>query len=124
MKLPAVARDHAIVWQQCVHVCVAAVPGRAGPKKEAGPSHLVVSPLRLRPALTALACVDRVQVDGGVNADTAQLAAEAGANVVVAGSAVFGAKEGLALAIGRIKAPLLQALQGAQQQRQLAGACV
>lgn len=34
-----------------------------------------------------------VEVDGGVNADTAKLCREAGADVLVAGSAVYGAKD-------------------------------
>ncbi len=35
----------------------------------------------------------RIEVDGGVNADTIELAAEAGADVFVAGSAVYGADD-------------------------------
>jgi ribulose-phosphate 3-epimerase len=34
-----------------------------------------------------------IEIDGGINADTAVLAREAGATVLVAGSAVFGAKD-------------------------------
>lgn len=34
-----------------------------------------------------------IEVDGGLSADTIDVAAEAGANVIVAGSAVFGAKD-------------------------------
>ena len=34
-----------------------------------------------------------VQVDGGINAETAKIAAAAGANVLVAGSSIFGAKK-------------------------------
>lgn len=34
-----------------------------------------------------------IQVDGGINAETAKIAAAAGANVLVAGSSVFGAKD-------------------------------
>ncbi|MDD3419531.1 MAG: ribulose-phosphate 3-epimerase [Candidatus Gastranaerophilales bacterium] len=33
-----------------------------------------------------------IQVDGGINADTAKLVIEAGANILVAGSSVYGAK--------------------------------
>ena len=33
-----------------------------------------------------------IQVDGGINAETVEIAAAAGANVFVAGSAVFGAE--------------------------------
>ena len=38
----------------------------------------------------------RVQVDGGVDADTIAACAEAGADTFVAGSAVFGAEEAAA----------------------------
>jgi ribulose-phosphate 3-epimerase len=40
-----------------------------------------------------------VEVDGGINHQTARLVVEAGANVLVAGSAVFDSKEGISAAI-------------------------
>jgi ribulose-phosphate 3-epimerase len=40
-----------------------------------------------------------VEVDGGINTETAALVAEAGANVLVAGSAVFDSKAGVGAAI-------------------------
>jgi ribulose-phosphate 3-epimerase len=40
-----------------------------------------------------------VEVDGGINNETARLVVEAGADVLVAGSAVFDSKEGIAAAI-------------------------
>ena len=40
-----------------------------------------------------------VEVDGGINNQTARLVVEAGANVLVAGSAVFDSKDGIAAAI-------------------------
>ena len=40
-----------------------------------------------------------VEVDGGVNLETARLVAEAGADILVAGSAVFDSKDGVAAAI-------------------------
>jgi ribulose-phosphate 3-epimerase len=40
-----------------------------------------------------------VEVDGGINTKTAPLVAEAGAKVLVAGSSVFGCKDGAAVAI-------------------------
>lgn len=49
-----------------------------------------------------------IQVDGGVNRDTARLAAAAGANVLVAGTAVFGAPEGHAAAISALRSALVQ----------------
>ena len=45
-----------------------------------------------------------VEVDGGINEETARQVAEAGANVLVAGSAVFGSKDGVAAAIQRLLA--------------------
>jgi ribulose-phosphate 3-epimerase len=40
-----------------------------------------------------------LEVDGGINNETAHLVVEAGANVLVAGSAVFGSKDGIPAAI-------------------------
>lgn len=40
-----------------------------------------------------------VEVDGGINEETARLVVEAGADVLVAGSAVYGDKDGVAAAI-------------------------
>ena len=45
-----------------------------------------------------------VEVDGGINVQTAPLVVEAGADVLVAGSAVFDSKDGVAAAIGRLLA--------------------
>ncbi|HYT23921.1 MAG TPA: ribulose-phosphate 3-epimerase [Candidatus Polarisedimenticolia bacterium] len=43
-----------------------------------------------------------LEVDGGIDAGTAPLVVDAGANVLVAGSAIFSAKENIAAAIQRI----------------------
>ena len=53
-----------------------------------------------------------IQMDGGIKPDTALLAAEAGANVLVAGSAVFGAASPR-----KVISCLQEALEGAIQQR-------
>jgi ribulose-phosphate 3-epimerase len=45
-----------------------------------------------------------LEVDGGIDAATAPLAVVAGANVLVAGSAVFGESEGVAPAMRRLRA--------------------
>jgi len=45
-----------------------------------------------------------VEVDGGIYEDTARQVVEAGANVLVAGSAVYDAKDGVAAAIKRLLA--------------------
>ena len=45
-----------------------------------------------------------LEVDGGIDATTAPLVVDAGANVLVAGSAVFGAGEGVIAAMNRLRA--------------------
>jgi ribulose-phosphate 3-epimerase len=45
-----------------------------------------------------------LEVDGGIDATTAPLVVGAGANVLVAGSAVFGAADGVAAAMKRLRA--------------------
>ena len=47
-----------------------------------------------------------VEVDGGIDATTAPLAVRAGATVLVAGSAVFGDREGVAAAMARLRRAL------------------
>jgi len=51
---------------------------------------------RLRPGI-------QLEVDGGIDAATAPLAYQAGARVFVAGSAIFGAKEGVAAAMNHLR---------------------
>lgn len=45
-----------------------------------------------------------LEVDGGIDADTAPKAVQAGARVLVAGSSVFHAKDGVAAAMARLRA--------------------
>jgi ribulose-phosphate 3-epimerase len=45
-----------------------------------------------------------LEVDGGIDATTAPLVARAGATVLVAGSAVFGDRDGVAVAMSRLRA--------------------
>jgi ribulose-phosphate 3-epimerase len=47
-----------------------------------------------------------VEVDGGVDAATAPLVVRAGANVLVAGSAIFGENDGVAPAVSRVRAAI------------------
>jgi ribulose-phosphate 3-epimerase len=47
-----------------------------------------------------------VEVDGGIEAKTAPLAVAAGANVLVAGTAIFGESEGVATAMERLRAAI------------------
>jgi ribulose-phosphate 3-epimerase len=47
-----------------------------------------------------------LEVDGGIDAETARLAVDAGANVLVAGSAVFGDRQGVAQGMNNLRASL------------------
>jgi ribulose-phosphate 3-epimerase len=49
-----------------------------------------------------------VEVDGGIDAETAPLAVAAGANVLVAGTAIFGESEGVTAAMTRLRAAITQ----------------
>jgi len=51
-----------------------------------------------------------VEVDGGIDAETAPLAVAAGANVLVAGTAIFGESEGVAEAMNRLRATIKQVM--------------
>jgi ribulose-phosphate 3-epimerase len=57
---------------------------------------------RVRPAC-------ELEVDGGIDVDTAPLVVEAGARVLVAGSAIFAAPEGIAAAMARLTASVTSA---------------
>jgi len=59
---------------------------------------------QIRSALRELGRPCEVEVDGGINGKTARLVVEAGADVLVAGSAVFGAPDGVTAAIQRLLA--------------------
>ncbi len=58
---------------------------------------------KLRRMLDAGGFKAELEVDGGVNADTAGSVVQAGARVLVAGSAVFNGKESVAKAIARLR---------------------
>ena len=45
-----------------------------------------------------------LELDGGIDAETARLGVAAGANVLVAGSAIFGADDGVVAAMKRLRA--------------------
>ena len=53
-----------------------------------------------------------LEVDGGIDPKTAPLTVEAGANVLVAGSAIFNAKEGVAAAMQRLQAAVEKVKSG------------
>src|SRR5215469_10829125 len=50
-----------------------------------------------------------LELDGGIDAETARLGVAAGANVLVAGSAIFGADDGVVAAMKRLRAATNQA---------------
>ena len=58
---------------------------------------------RLRQMIDELRPGADLEVDGGVEPETAPLAVGAGARVLVAGSAIFGAKDGVAAAMHRLR---------------------
>ncbi len=59
--------------------------------------------VRVRHMLDAARSKAELEVDGGINGETAAEVAKAGAQVLVAGSAVFGAPEGVARAIAHLR---------------------
>jgi ribulose-phosphate 3-epimerase len=59
---------------------------------------------QVRDALTKRGLACEVEVDGGINEQTARWVADAGADVLVAGSSVYDAPEGVGVAIGRLLA--------------------
>ena len=64
------------------------------------------SPDKIR-RLRAMSASVEIEVDGGIDAKTAPLAVKAGANVLVAGNAVFGHKQGIAAGIRAIRAAIV-----------------
>jgi ribulose-phosphate 3-epimerase len=59
---------------------------------------------RVRDMLDSHNPAAELEVDGGINPETARLAVQAGADVLVAGSAIFGASEGVSAAIAQFRA--------------------
>jgi ribulose-phosphate 3-epimerase len=58
---------------------------------------------KLRQKIDQLSISCEIEIDGGITADIVPMVANAGANVLVAGSAVFNKKETIAVAIAKIK---------------------
>ncbi len=63
---------------------------------------------RLRQMLTAIRSRAEISVDGGINPQTVRAAAEAGASVLVAGSAIFNARASVAENVQSLRAQLAQ----------------
>ena len=64
---------------------------------------------RVREMLDEVGSMAELEVDGGINSETAPIAVEAGARVLVAGSAVFNKRESVADAIRRLRRSVGQA---------------
>jgi len=58
---------------------------------------------RVRAMLDSTGCGAELEVDGGFGPDTAPLVVQAGANVLVAGTAVLGVEAGIGAAIAQIR---------------------
>ncbi|HEX9989217.1 MAG TPA: ribulose-phosphate 3-epimerase [Chloroflexia bacterium] len=58
---------------------------------------------RLRATIEERGLAVDIEVDGGIHEETAPLVVEAGANLLVAGSAVYGTPDGVAAAIERLR---------------------
>jgi ribulose-phosphate 3-epimerase len=75
-----------------------------------GHQHFIHSTLpkiqRVRQMIERMKLNCEVEVDGGVDEQTGPLAAEAGADVLVAGSSIFGNKAGVASAMGQLYASI------------------
>jgi len=76
-----------------------------------GHQHFLLSTLpklqRVRQMVERMRLSCEVEVDGGVDEETAPLAAAAGANVFVAGSSIFGDKAGVTAAMDRLRASIV-----------------
>src|SRR5262245_50845997 len=57
----------------------------------------------------------RLEVDGGIDAETAPLAVGAGANVLVAGTSIFGDSQGVAAAMKRLQAAAINSPNSTEQ---------
>ncbi len=68
----------------------------------------------LRHEIQARGLECELEVDGGINRETAPLAVEAGADVLVAGSSVFGSKDGVDAAIRKLLESLTSAKNGSR----------
>ena len=67
---------------------------------------------RMRQRLDAIGAKAELEVDGGVNGDTITSVAQAGATVIVAGSAVFNEREPVRQALERLRAKLAEVSSG------------
>jgi ribulose-phosphate 3-epimerase len=71
-----------------------------------GQKFITSSPDKIK-RLRAMSADVEIEVDGGIDAKTAPLAVKAGATVLVAGSSVFGHKQGIAAGIRAIRSAVV-----------------
>lgn len=71
---------------------------------------------RVRQMIERVNACCELEVDGGVDEETALLAAEAGADVFVAGSSIFGNNAGVAAAMGRLRDNIATTLLAAKPE--------
>jgi ribulose-phosphate 3-epimerase len=71
-----------------------------------GQKFIISSPEKIR-RVRAMSQEIEIEVDGGIDAKTAPLVVKAGATVLVAGSAVFGHKQGIAAGIRAIRSAVV-----------------
>ena len=75
---------------------------------------------RVRDMIDRLNPECEVEVDGGIDATTAAMVVGAGATVLVAGSSIFGAREGITSAMKRLRAAVNLRWQGTEAAEQSA----
>jgi ribulose-phosphate 3-epimerase len=71
---------------------------------------------RVRRMIDEIKCGCDLEVDGGIDPATAPLVVEAGANVLVAGSAIFSTGDGVGAAMKRLRAAANQAITRQQEE--------
>jgi ribulose-phosphate 3-epimerase len=69
----------------------------------------------VRQMIEQILAVCDVEVDGGIDAETAPLAVAAGASALVAGTAIFGGSEKVAAAMDRLRASIKQSWKEPQR---------
>ncbi|HEX8998091.1 MAG TPA: ribulose-phosphate 3-epimerase [Ktedonobacterales bacterium] len=84
-------------------LCMTVNPGFGG---QAFITSMVNKIERLRAMIQQHNATCDLEVDGGINADTAPIVTRAGANVLVAGSSVYGARGGVAAGIAALRAAI------------------
>ena len=73
---------------------------------------------RVRQMIRQLKSECGLEVEGGIDAETAALAVAAGADVLVTGTSVFGDRRGVAAAVQRLQAAVKSAVKGTEESRE------